>query len=363
MGISATYEWDNLQGVRTGIMAWHKNDELVLGLLADLEAIGCEASIFYHTEKIPKDLDVVLVDGPYGSLVPLANQLVELPPDERPAFIFMMSEQLPNPAIPEWFRYWVGIVRSRLERWAYYKTESGAWHERRWMRWITSVGTRFRYYGDLYWFRRAGILSLLVLSSHWTAGFLRERGFDPFLFPIGFVPDGWSDYEVERDIPVLWLGKMGSKRRERLLTRIRAELEARGVPLMVIDGVEHPYVFGEERTKLLYRTKIVLNLLRRKWDDNSMRYVLSMPRKAMVVTEPTLPHTAFVPGEHLVEAPIDKISETICYYLEHDDERQRIAEQAYEEIIRYPHLPIMASIMERVMQNSGVDEQINATIA
>lgn len=339
----------NLEGVHTGVMAWNKVDELTRSLCMDLEFLGCQVSIFLHNEKLPANLDLVLVNGPYGSVVPLANQLIETPPAERPAFLFLMSEQLPNPSIPEWLRYWLGTIRSRLERLAYKKCDSGSWQQRSWMRWATAVGTRFRYYGDLYWFHRSGILSMLVISSYWTGDFLRQRGFDPYVIPIGFTPDEWSSLQLERDVPVLWLGKMGSKRRERILNRIRSELEERGVPLLVIDGVENPYVFGEERTLLLSRTKIVLNLLREKWDDNSMRYALSMPRKALVITEPTLPHTSFVPGKHLIEAPIDKLTDTIHYYIEHEDERQRIADQAYEEITRHPYLASLAGLIEHVL--------------
>jgi hypothetical protein len=100
--------------------------------------------------------------------------------------------------------------------------------------------------------------------------------------------------------------------------------------MMVVDGVEHPYVFGEDRIILLNRTKIVLNLLRTPWDDNSMRYCLAAPNRALVVTEPTLPHTDFTPGVHLVEAPAEQITDTICYYLAHEEERCQIVDRAYQ---------------------------------
>ena len=101
--------------------------------------------------------------------------------------------------------------------------------------------------------------------------------------------------------------------------------------MVVVDGIEHPYVFGEERTKLLNRTQVVLNLLRTKWDENAMRYYLAGLNRALIVTEPTLPHHPyFIPGVHLVEAPIGSMVDTICYYLSHEKERQQITESAFQ---------------------------------
>jgi hypothetical protein len=147
---------------------------------------------------------------------------------------------------------------------------------------------------------------------------------------LGSPPDWGGDLGLERDIPILWIGKIATSRRHRLLKRIRAELKERGLEILVVDGIENSYVFGEKRTILLNRTKIVLNLLREKWDDNSMRYFLAAPNRALIITEPTLPHTPFLAGMHLVEAPIDQIADSICYYLSHEEERRRIVDQAHQ---------------------------------
>jgi hypothetical protein len=241
-----------------------------------------------------------------------------------------MTEQLSNPAIPEWVHYWVSVMRSRTERLAYRQQASGEWRLDPRLRWLTTKALRFRYYGDLHWLRRQGVLSVLAVGSKWVAGFLRARGFDPTVAYIGSHPDSGADLGLERDVPVLWIGKLATKRRARTLKRIRAELQERGVELLMVDGVENPYVFGQERTILLNRTKIALSVLRAEWDNHSMRYFLAAPNRAMIITEPTLPHTPFMPDVHLVEAPIEQMADTICYYLSHEEERQRIAEQAYQ---------------------------------
>jgi hypothetical protein len=146
----------------------------------------------------------------------------------------------------------------------------------------------------------------------------------------------------------LWLGKTGSTRRARLLKQIRSELKERGVDMMVIDGVENPYVFGEQRTVLLNRTKIMLNVLREKWDDNSMRFILAAPCRTLIVTEPTLRHSPFLPGVHLVEAPLPQLADMICHYLTHEEERLQITDRAYQLVTQESGLDKMRMILERV---------------
>jgi hypothetical protein len=314
---------------QVGIVFWQEDDEIASLIALELENLGCKTINFLHNAKLPEDLDIVLVYGPFGSLVPIANQLLACPSSRRPLFILWMTEQFPNPAIPEWARHTGGIIRSRIERLAFRQNSQGEWIFAPRLRWVTSKMHRFRYYGDLYWLK--DILSVLAIASPWTADFLHTRGFDSILAYPGLVPsDCGADLGLERDIPVLWIGKTGSKRREHLLRRIRAELRERGVEMLMVDGVEHPYVFGEDRTILLNRTKITLNLLRAKWDDNSMRYCLAAPNRVLIVTEPTLPHTPFLPNIHLVEAPVEQIADNICFYLAHEKERQQIVERAYQ---------------------------------
>lgn len=337
---------------RVGVVHWHidqKGDSITSLLSSTFRDLGCETVDFLHSARLPRGLDAVFVCGPFGSLVPLANQLLAYPPYRRPTFILWLTEQLPNPAIPEWVQYLGGIIRSRVERLAFHQESHGIWQINPRWRWLTVKACRFRYYGDLYWLKRQGMLSVLVTGSRLTADYLSSTGFDPIVTTIGAHPTWEADLSLERNIPVLWLGKIGTNRRRRLLTRIRAELRERDVEVMMIDGVEHPYVFGEERTVLLNRTKIVLNVLREKWDNNALRYFIAAPNRALIVTEPTLPHTPFLPGVHLVESPIDLMADTICYYLSHNEKRQQIVDQAYQLVTTQLTMKNAASqILERV---------------
>ncbi len=307
-----------------------RNVQMARGVARSVASLGHTPVAFADDDSLPTGLDLVITIGPLSSLVPLANQLIACSPARRPPWALIHTEPLPNPDLPEWFLRSFGALRSRAERAIYYQTSSGAWQPSPSLRRLLSRAHRYRYYGDLFWVRQEGVLSVLAVWSRVIADFLRARGFDPIVLTGGYQLDWGRDLGLPRDIPVLWLGKPVSGRRVQLLNRLRQELDTRGVPMTVVDGVEHPFVLGEERTALLNRTKVMVNFVRQKYDDNSMRYPLAAHNRVLLVSEPTLRHTYFEPGVHLVESSIDRMADTICYYLQHDDERQRIVDNAYQ---------------------------------
>jgi hypothetical protein len=324
-----------LTKLRIGVVFISRDDGMASLMVDGLRDLGHEVIGFAWNGPIPGEIDAVLAWGFHRSLVPLANQLLEYPSDKRPIFVLWQTEQLPRPDIPDFIKNVLGSWRTGIERLLWYKQTCGQWTVRFGLDWLTKKAVRFRYYGDLHWFRRAGILSILVLSSKWTATLLRSKGFYPIVVPLGsrIGMDWGMDLQLTRDVPVLWLGTIATRRRRRLLMSLRSDLRKRGIDLLVVDGEENPKVYGEARTYLLNRAKIAVNLLREEWDDNQQRYYLAAACKSMIVSEPTLPHSPFVPGMHLVEVPVEHMADTVCYYLSHEDERQRIAEAAYRLVI------------------------------
>jgi hypothetical protein len=139
---------------------------------------------------------------------------------------------------------------------------------------------------------------------------------------------------LERDIDVLWMGTRGTKRRSKLLDRVRSELEANGVRMYLADGKENPFIFGDERIHYLNRSKITLNITRTWYDDNFSRIALAAPNRSLIVSEPVLPHCpSFIAGTHYVAAPVDSLAETTLYYLQHEEERVSIVESAYQLVM------------------------------
>ena len=306
------------------------DDEIAARHVSRLKSHGARVMLSGYLEALPGSPDTIFVFGPFGTLAPLIQQLREIDPGSRPAFVLLQGEQLPNPDWPEWLLNRLGDLRSALEMRAYQQQEDKSWVVRPGWKWIERRALRLRYYGDLRRLRRMGLLNGLMVWSRWTAAYLNDRGFPCLPLPPQLNPGWGADQKLVRDIPVLWLGKVGSARRARHLQRVRSELKQRGIELLVVDGRENPYVFGDARTRLLNRTQIVLNLLREKWDNNSLRYLLATQNGALVIGEPTLPHTAFQPGVHWVAAPIAELAETIAYYLQNEHQRARIVSQALE---------------------------------
>jgi hypothetical protein len=319
-----------------------------------IQKVGYEAIPFQWDGSIPNNLDLIFAYGPIKSMVPVISQILIQPESTRPALAFMLTEQLPNPDLPEWFRLGMGKLKSQLDRIGFHNGRAEGWSVKPGFQGFINRGRRYCYYGDLYWMRDVGILKVLAVWSYWTAEYLRVRGFETIVPTRGRNPDWGEDLNLTRDIPLLWLGKPGSKRRQRILTQLRKRLEEMGIPILMIDGIENPYVFDDERTRLLNRTKIVLNILREKWDDNTLRFSLAAPNKAMIVSEIMLPHSSYKPGVHYVESPLDKLPETIAYYLDHETERAQIANHAYEFVMSKTR----GTGIEVIIQKALADQQV-----
>ncbi len=101
---------------RIGIVFWSKGDGVAILHSQIVQRLGYEVENFFGDQKLPECLDLILLFGPWGSMLPLTNQLIAIPPEQRPRLVWWLSEQLPNPALPEWLRYGGGWLRTHLER-------------------------------------------------------------------------------------------------------------------------------------------------------------------------------------------------------------------------------------------------------
>jgi len=189
---------------------------------------------------------------------------------------------------------------------------------------------RFSYMGDYHYAYRQGWLSLLVDFSKIYAALHSAHGLPTLAVPWGAIPAWSADLGLERDIDVLWMGARASRRRSALLDQVRADLRRRGIEMYVADNEEHPFIFAEERTRMLNRAKVTLNLTRTWYDDNFLRFSIVLPNRSLLISERMLAHCDdYVPGTHYVAAPAAQLGETIAHYVTHIAERQRIVDNAY----------------------------------
>jgi len=170
-----------------------------------------------------------------------------------------------------------------------------------------------------------GLPDLLVVSTPGRREFLAERGINAYWVPLGYDPSHGHDMGLPRDIDVLFLGGLEIPRRKRLIKRLRRS----GVNLLAMGSWTDPAHWGENRTRLLNRTKILLNIQRYPGELSGLRLILGMVNKALVISEPMYNPAPYVPGKHFISATIEEMPEIINYYLTHDDEREHLVNEGH----------------------------------
>lgn len=157
--------------------------------------------------------------------------------------------------------------------------------------------------------------------------FLRSKGFPAHFVPMGYHRDWGRDLGLPRDIDVLFLGRTDKTCRRGPLSAVRKDLAARGIEMTVVNKG----CFAEERTRLLNRARVVLDIPRLPWEMPLMRLLMSMSCGALVASAWTGDPAPFR-AEHLVQAPAPRLAEAVAYYVEHEDARRAIVKAASELI-------------------------------
>ncbi len=312
------------------VTRWTRDDEVADAIEQSLFELGYRTLSFCPDSGVPPIADLVFSYGPYGKFTRLIHDLQRWPGD-RPRWVHWNTELTPDLRIP--WRLMSGIAGARA--WFGRLEHSPSPGLQRFFRLgpmqaLNQKMARFRLLGDYHYADRHGLLDLLVETSQVYVDLHRRHGVPAVFSPWGTSPDWFEDLQLERDIDLLWMGKRRTARRSRILERLRRALEAHGKTVYYADGAERPFIYGEERTCYLNRAKTTLNLLS-KWFDNAFPYRFHMAagNRSLVVSEPKLDHAnGYREGEHYVSAPVEELVDTIFYYLEHEDERRRIAENA-----------------------------------
>ena len=170
-----------------------------------------------------------------------------------------------------------------------------------------------------------GIPDVLAVTSGERAAFLAERGIDAFVAPYGHRAVDGRLLDRERDIDVLMLGTMNVAHRRRVVRSLRRV----GVPVMTAGDYRDPSLWGESRTELVNRVKIMLSVGRFPGTLVGVRFQIAMACGALIVSEPPYDPAPYVPGEHFVQASIEDMPSVIERYLRDESERVRIAQSAY----------------------------------
>jgi hypothetical protein len=317
---------------RIAIPRWEMRDEIALMIGKELKLLGHLPVYFLFYEDVPENIDILLTFGPYGPLLPIWQQTAERKANQRPIVIHWNTEGIPDLRIPSIWIKKVGSWRSLIGRLDYSKSpfQRGLSHMPP-LSWWNHLGFRYRYHGDYQFAYEKGWLNQLFDTSEIYTKIRSQMGLPTEYAPWGISSFWYEDLHLNRDIDVLWMGKRGTHRRSSILDRVNKELRSKGVNMYIADNEQNPFIFGDLRTRYLNRAKITLNITRTWYDDNFSRFILAAPNKSLIISEPVLPHCReFQKDLHYISSPIENLSQSILYYLEHEDERQKIIENAYQ---------------------------------
>lgn len=276
--------------------------------------------------------EVLLMWGSANRHSVLCRQLAARPKTERPLSVIWHIEPLPPPAASglPWRRLsLLELRRILLQR--------------------ARASDIYTNYLRLRSFARKGIPDVLITSTRGSQQFLTERGIAAHWVSLGSDPSYGQDLGLARDIDVLFLGTFILPRRKRLITRLRQQ----GIDLLAVGSHATPTYWGENRTRLLNRAKILVDLHRNSGELAGMRFLLGMTNGALVISEPVYDPAPYVPGKHYVSAPIEEMPAMIRYYLACEGERVAIASEGHRFVTQEVTLErslarILQLIRERV---------------
>jgi hypothetical protein len=342
---------------RVAVVEWWPEDAIAAAIGEALFRLGHQPIFFSYDGRIPTDVDIVLTFAPYGQWLYIPETLAGTAKGQRPILIHWNFESIPNPTLPRLLVDFVSSWRSRLGRLD--NTLSTRGHQltiKSPLALITRRMHKYRYVGDYHYAFRMGWLDLFLETSQVYTEYHCRNGLPALFVPWGTSTGWYADLGLERDIDVLWMGKRRTKRRSRLLDQLRRELSELGIQMHVVDGIERPFIYGEERTRVLNRTKVALNLLPTWWDNTlAFRFNMAAGNRSMVISEPVLQHCpAYEAGKHYVSTPTEQLTKTILHYLTHEGERFQIAQNAYT--LATTNLTLESSIRRIIeLVASGVD--------
>ncbi len=206
--------------------------------------------------------------------------------------------------------------------------------------------------------------AVLDINRHGVAA-LRAAGVDAHWLRLGAVPS--MDHRPDapdRDVELLFLGGETERRGARLAA-LAPLLWDRDVELRLFSAQRpvHPgvpgLVFGEDKYRLLARSRILLNIHRDDPDPGAgrpayfewARMIEAMANGACVVTEPSDGADPLLPGEHFVET--DDLVEAVAELLEDPERAERIGRAAAEMV--HGELAFAASLAPHVARLDALE--------
>lgn len=161
---------------------------------------------------------------------------------------------------------------------------------------------------------KRGWITKVGVSTVQKQRYLAALGLDPVFVPVGQQASFGRILDRKRDIDVLFIGQTSSPSRRRKLDASVSEMERLGLRVVVSTDAG----FGDERTELVNRAKVMLHVHHYPWDTPWMRWNLASANGAAMVSEPLSDPEPLIPGTDYLEAEIDGLPQVVCDLVNQD---------------------------------------------
>lgn len=307
---------------------------LIEPLLSGLRENGCDGRVyFYDSEWDFNKCDFIISYGPMTPMGLMIERLLRMR-SRLPPLVFWFTEPIPPPNSNLLMTYYLAKIRFSLEKY-YGPILSSRLKKNRILMSVLKPAGRLRILGEMIKLKEEGILRLLCVFTKTIENFFKKYNFPVVQIPFGYHPLFGKNMNLERDIDVTFIGSTFDHRRKKIVKIIDEELNKRGIRFIIKDGsVERGSVYGQERTILLNRTRIVLGIMRQPWDDQVFRFLHAAPNGAMLLSEKILTTSLgpLIPDEHIGMMELSRIVDAIEFYLQKPEEILRITRNASELI-------------------------------
>ncbi len=357
-------------------------DELAAVLAAVVQELGGSASLVRDGDPSSLEADVVILLGKCSAF-DASPRLLARRPSRRPATVLWHVEPLPPAVIPEGAERIAerlascdlsrlppplpAVVRcvpghglivhsarrvlcARLLRRCNWDAVTGpALHARQWYHAVQhATWLKQRYSGD--W------CDFVAASTPARCQVLGQMGIPNEYAPLGYHRLWGTNQRRDRDIDVVFLGRVKRTGRRPLLRRIERQLAAAGVRLVVVEGG----CTGEARTDLLNRSRISLDLAQNTWEMPVLRTLIGMACGALVVSNCTVDPYPFC-REHLVLSDSDSLARVILEVLRHEPARRERAETAYHHLTTaMAWHPVVSRVLQRARSQRRTSQGVTS---
>ena len=316
--------------VRHGRPAVVRDRTFVLG--EGLRALGHEVVVVVDGFAEAAPGDVLFLQGSANYFPATWKRLRALTPEERPASLLWQIEPLPPPADSG-----LRPARRHLREWAKIALRDARTTDPK------SNWARLRR------LRGQDLPSHIAVSTGARQTFLAEQGVESTWAPFGHYDLMGDDLGLERDIDVMFLGAPDVPRRRRIIRRMRRA----GIDVRSEGAWGRRGLWGDERTQVLSRTKILLNLGRHPGELSGLRLLKGMGTRCCVLSEPIYDPRPYVPGLHYAEAPIDSLADEAAALLADDARRTTIADAGHAFAMREQTIDRTLAILSEALARAA----------